>query len=63
MVVDPGGGNVLTVESVSGLDEIDRQLERGRAGGGPPERESPDDDTDAADGSEIGDREFERDAA
>lgn len=31
MVVDPGGGNVLTVESLSGgLDEIDRELERGR---------------------------------
>jgi len=29
MVVDPGGGNVLTVESVSGLDEIDRELARG----------------------------------
>ena len=31
MVVDPGGGNVLTVESVSNLkDEIDRELERDR---------------------------------
>jgi membrane protein implicated in regulation of membrane protease activity len=29
MVVDPGGGNVVTVESVSNLkDEIDRELER-----------------------------------
>jgi membrane-bound ClpP family serine protease len=29
MVVDPGGGNVVTVESVTNLkDEIDRELER-----------------------------------
>jgi membrane protein implicated in regulation of membrane protease activity len=32
MVLDPGGGNVLTVESLSGLeDEIDRELARERA--------------------------------
>jgi membrane protein implicated in regulation of membrane protease activity len=32
VVVDPGGGNVLTVESLSGgLDEIDRELARERA--------------------------------
>ena len=31
IVVDPGGGNVLTVESLSGgLDEIDRELDRER---------------------------------
>jgi membrane protein implicated in regulation of membrane protease activity len=32
MVVDPGGGNVVTVESISGIDtdEIDRELARGR---------------------------------
>ena len=30
MVMDPGGGNVLTVESVDGLDDIDRELARGR---------------------------------
>lgn len=31
IVVDPGGGNVVTVESVSNLkDEIDRELERER---------------------------------
>jgi len=31
MVVDPGGGNVLTVESVSGFDDdIDRELARER---------------------------------
>jgi len=32
MVVDPGGGNVVTVESVEGFgDGIDRELARGRA--------------------------------
>jgi membrane protein implicated in regulation of membrane protease activity len=32
MVVDPGGGNVVTVESVSNLrDDIDRELERDAA--------------------------------
>ena len=31
MVVDPGGGNVVTVEAVAGFeDEIDRELARGR---------------------------------
>jgi membrane protein implicated in regulation of membrane protease activity len=31
MVLDPGGGNVVTVESVSAIgDEIDRELERDR---------------------------------
>ena len=31
MVIDPGGGNVVTVESVStGYDDIDRELARGR---------------------------------
>ncbi|MFC6862254.1 NfeD family protein [Halomicroarcula sp. GCM10025817] len=31
MVVDPGGGNVLEVESVEGTDDIDRALERDRS--------------------------------
>jgi len=32
IVVDPGGGNVLTVESFADItDEIDRELERGRS--------------------------------
>jgi len=33
IVVDPGGGNVLTVESMAvlGSDEIDEELERGRS--------------------------------
>jgi membrane protein implicated in regulation of membrane protease activity len=32
IVVDPGGGNVVTVESIAGLegDDIDRELARGR---------------------------------
>lgn len=30
IVVDPGGGNVLTVEPLSPMDEIDRELARGR---------------------------------
>lgn len=30
IVVDPGGGNVLTVESMHTLDDIDRELERER---------------------------------
>ncbi len=42
IVVDPGGGNVLTVESVGGLeqDSIDRALEQDRLqNDGEPERE------------------------
>jgi membrane protein implicated in regulation of membrane protease activity len=32
IVVDPGGGNVITVESVAAIEgDIDRELERGRA--------------------------------
>jgi hypothetical protein len=31
MVVDPGGGNVLTVEALGAIeDDIDRKLARGR---------------------------------
>jgi membrane protein implicated in regulation of membrane protease activity len=65
MVVDPGGGNVLTVESVSGLDEIDRQLERGRTDRKPEDVDPDDDETDGTDteGGGLGDREFERDTA
>jgi membrane protein implicated in regulation of membrane protease activity len=64
MVVDPGGGNVVTVESVSAAyDDIDRQLEAGRAA------EAADAETDAdaddapeasgANGAVDGDREPE----
>ncbi|MCD2198503.1 NfeD family protein [Halobacterium sp. KA-4] len=30
VVVDPGGGNILTVEAVDGADDIDRELDRDR---------------------------------
>ncbi|MDF9745695.1 NfeD family protein [Natrinema salsiterrestre] len=44
IVLDPGGGNVLTVESVSaiGEDEIDRALARDKAGSDEPDREAAD---------------------
>jgi membrane protein implicated in regulation of membrane protease activity len=53
VVVDPGGGNVLTVESAAGLDDgaIERELARGRAA-----------ETDAAEGA-ADDRETERESA
>ncbi len=39
IVIDPGGGNVITVESIADLsDEIDRELARGRAA--EPERDA-----------------------
>jgi len=68
MVVDPGGGNVVTVEAVDGLDEIDRELSRGRDAS-----ENGDGDVDPADvdaaiedleeESASEDREFEPDTA
>jgi len=46
MVIDPGGGNVVTVESVSAAyDDIDRKLEAGR------EAADGDADADAVDGT------------
>ncbi len=62
MVVDPGGGNVVTVEAVDGLDDIDRELARGRE----TDDESGDAGTEAetATETETGeDREFEPDTA
>ncbi|RDZ99083.1 protease [Haloferax sp. Atlit-6N] len=54
VVVDPGGGNVVTVESLSsGYDEIDRQLDQGRA--------SRSDDVERADSE--GDTEMETERA
>ena len=48
MVVDPGGGNVVTVEALTAIeDPIDRELQRGR--------ESVDDERDPT--SETGERE------
>jgi membrane protein implicated in regulation of membrane protease activity len=73
MVVDPGGGNIVTVESVDGTDEIDRQLQRGAAGS--PDGDGADvdaaldgleDEVDAtfeADDDTTDDREFETDTA
>ena len=56
IVVDPGGGNVLTVESMAALssDEIDEQLERGRAAMGEQAEETA---------GETGHREEETDTA
>ncbi|WP_284011967.1 NfeD family protein [Halobaculum litoreum] len=59
MVVDPGGGNVVTVESLAGgADDIDRELARERRR---REREAADleDDGDGEPASER-EREFER---
>ncbi|WP_408957304.1 NfeD family protein [Natrinema sp. 74] len=44
IVLDPGGGNVLTVESLDsiGEDEIDRALAREQAAGETPDREAAD---------------------
>jgi len=51
VVVDPGGGNVVTVMSMAGAsrDRIDRELERGRRadGGDDERRETTDADADA----------------
>ena len=70
MVVDPGGGNVVTVEAVGGLDEIDRQLARGRAAerdaattGETDDVVTDDDDPDGTASDDSRDREFERDTA
>ncbi|QLC33824.1 NfeD family protein [Halarchaeum sp. CBA1220] len=52
VVVDPGGGNVLTVAAVDGPDDIDRELERGR------ERERVDRESESAE--RDADRERER---
>jgi hypothetical protein len=52
LVVDPGGGNVVTVESVSAAyDDIDRELEAGR--------DADDANSDAGSGVERGDGDAE----
>ena len=54
MVVDPGGGNVVTVESVSaGYDDIDRQLDEGRAAGSSDASDTGS-EADDADGADTG---------
>ena len=56
MVVDPGGGNVITVQPLTGgVDEIDRALAR--------ERERTAADDDGSDAATDDDREFETDLA
>jgi len=67
IVVDPGGGNVVTVESMSGAyDDIDRKLERGRTvadsgdGGDADAADSPE-DADAADVPEDVEEDAEED--
>ncbi|WP_459191772.1 NfeD family protein [Halosimplex sp. J119] len=58
MVVDPGGGNVVTVEPLTGgVDEIDRELARER------QRNADADGASGADRDEDPDREFETDPA
>jgi hypothetical protein len=60
-VIDPGGGNVVTVESVSAAyDDIDRKLEAGRDGSGPEQEPN---EADAADGANAVDRADGADAA
>ncbi|QZY00100.1 NfeD family protein [Halobaculum rubrum] len=50
MVVDPGGGNVLTVESLEGgVDDIDRELAKGRRDGAPSDGSVDADDRDLGD--------------
>jgi membrane protein implicated in regulation of membrane protease activity len=45
VVIDPGGGNVVTVESLStNYDEIDRELDRGAAAAGDDESAGTDSD-------------------
>ncbi|MXR41216.1 NfeD family protein [Halobaculum sp. WSA2] len=62
MVVDPGGGNVLTVESLAGgIDDIDRELAKGRRDAAPSDEsiDADDRDLDADDGTRDDDTEFE----
>ncbi|MFB6139840.1 MAG: NfeD family protein [Halosimplex sp.] len=66
MVVDPGGGNVLTVEPLAGgVDEIDRELarERRREADRSTDGDGSDPDGEAEDRDRDGDREFETDTA
>jgi membrane protein implicated in regulation of membrane protease activity len=51
MVVDPGGGNVVTVTPVSSTDDIERELEKGRDDADEPTAasEQGEEDADAAD--------------
>jgi len=62
MVVDPGGGNVLTVESLAGgIDDIDRELAKGRRDAAPSDGsiDADDGDRSADDGTRDDDSELE----
>ncbi|WP_415380675.1 NfeD family protein [Halosimplex sp. TS25] len=64
MVVDPGGGNVVTVEPVAGgVDEIDRALARERERDIESAGNGEHDGASSADRDEDRDREFETDPA
>lgn len=55
MVVDPGGGNVVTVESVSaGYDDIDRKLDEGRAADSGEVNDTEPETDDAAEEGDTG---------
>ncbi|UIP00824.1 NfeD family protein [Halobaculum sp. CBA1158] len=62
MVVDPGGGNVVTVESLSGgVDDIDRELARDRRSEAERSESGADEvATGGDDENAAGEREFER---
>jgi membrane protein implicated in regulation of membrane protease activity len=49
MVIDPGGGNVVTVTPVDSEDEIDRELARGRANISDDDNEEDDTEADETD--------------
>lgn len=63
MVVDPGGGNVVTVEAVAGDDEIDRALARDQDHAGDPSAGQGDGDATSttADSEDARDRDVESD--
>jgi len=69
MVVDPGGGNVVTVEPIGGgIDDIDRELarERQRSAGSSTDADDSTDETEtnsSSDRDDDRDQEFETDPA
>ena len=62
IVVDPGGGNVVTVESLGAIEgSLDRELERARAeNAAKAAKEEADEETEAADADEEPETETER---
>jgi len=63
IVVDPGGGNVVTVTSLEGDDEIDRELARNRAQTTPEGADTADGEASPAGGDPDADRETESERA